>query len=56
MLSARHCLSTALPVLHRSFHGECTGTDYRGLEGASERESGEGVDGGADGSRFVVRR
>lgn len=55
VLSVRQCLSTALPVLHRSFHGDCTGTDYRGLEGASEGES-RGVDGGADGSRFVVRR
>lgn len=50
MLSVRLCLSSALRVLHRSFHGKCTGTDYRWLE----RES-EGL-GGVAGSGFVVRR
>lgn len=38
MLSVRLCLSSALRVLHRSFHGKCTGTDYRRLEREGERE------------------
>lgn len=47
MLSVRLCLSRALRVLHRSFHGKCTGTDYcwlkreRGRERDVEREEGE---------------
>lgn len=42
MLSVRLCLSSALGVLHRSFHGKCTGTDYHRLERerASERKGG----------------
>lgn len=41
MLSVRLCLSSALAVLHRSFHGGCTGTDYRQLEReqAGEKEA-----------------
>lgn len=45
MLSVRLCLSSALRVLHRSFHGKCTGTDYHRLEREREREKG-GVRGG----------
>lgn len=44
MLSVRLCLSSALQVLHRSFHGKCTGTDYRWLERVRKRERGEGGD------------
>lgn len=36
MLSVGLCLSSELGVLHRSFHGECTGTDY----GPLQRERG----------------
>lgn len=32
MLSVGLCLSSALGVLHRSFHGDCTGTDYGRLQ------------------------
>lgn len=48
MLSVRLCLSSALGVLHRSFHGKCTGTDYRRLERerASEWEREKGWRGG----------
>ena len=53
MLSVKLCLSSALRVLHRSFHGECTGTDYHRLERERGRKSG--VWGGA-GPGFVVRR
>lgn len=38
MLSVRLCLSSALRVLHRSFHGKCTGTDYHRLERERARE------------------
>lgn len=37
LLSVRLCLSSALWILHRSFHGKCTGTDYRCLERVSKR-------------------
>lgn len=40
MLSVRLCLSSALGVLHRSFHGKCTGTDYHRLERERARETG----------------
>lgn len=41
MLSVGLCLSSALAVLHRSFHGGCTGTDYHQLERqqAGEKEA-----------------
>lgn len=42
MLSVRLCLSSALQVLHRSFHGKCTGTDYRWLERVRKRERERG--------------
>lgn len=42
MLSVRLCLSSALGVLHRSFHGKCTGTDYHRLERERAREKGAG--------------
>lgn len=51
MLSVRLCLSSALRVLHRSFHGKCTGTDYHRLERERARERGGGA-----GPGFVVRR
>lgn len=58
LLSVRLCLSSALQTLHRSFHGKCTGTDYRRLERVSKRNGeGGGCCGvGAAGSGFVVRR
>lgn len=40
MLSVKLCLSSALAVLHRSFHGKCTGTDYHRLERERARERG----------------
>lgn len=40
MLSVRLCLSSALRVLHRSFHGKCTGTDYHRLERERAGERG----------------
>lgn len=43
MLSVRLCLSSALGVLDRSFHGKCTGTDYHRL--VRERGRGRGLAG-----------
>lgn len=50
MLSVRLCLSSALGVLHRSFHGKCTGTDYHRLARERARERG------LAGPRLVFRR
>lgn len=50
MLSVKLCLSSALRVLHRSFHGKCSGTDYHRLERERARERGPA------GSGFVIRR
>jgi len=55
MLSVRLCLSTALRVLHHSFHGKCTETDYRRLERVRKKK-GRGGGGAAAGPGFVVRR